>query len=393
MKQISSNINIIGGGLIGAITAYSLSKFDLEISILEKKSIYSKKNFDDERTTAVSEGTKNFLDKIKIWKDIKPYCEPIKKISVIDRKLSNKLSFDNNRRRSCLGYIVKNKHFLNVIYSKLKNIKNVKVFNDVTFKDFNFDKEKIITNSNNIRVFSDLNIAADGKKSHVKNYFKTPFYYKNYNKKALVLTFTHSKNHNSTAFEFFYKNGPLAILPMKKNKNNFCSSLVWTNNNETVNDLMKVDNKTLGLILDKETQNSVGEIIKIISKQAFPLSAHVNSKFFEKRTLYIGDAAHSFHPIAGQGWNLGMNDVENLFNLVNEYYSLGFELGGSLFCKRYNDDNFYNAFQLYQITDKLDIIFQIQSPLFNAGRSSVINLIDKSKSIKNIISDFAMGIN
>ena len=72
----------------------------------------------------------------------------------------------------------------------------------------------------------------------------------------------------------------------------------------------------------------------------------MNSKFFEKKTIYIGDAAHSFHPIAGQGWNLGMSDVENLFKLVKEYLSLGLEIGDSFFCKKYNDDNFYNAFQI-----------------------------------------------
>ena len=123
MKKILLNINIIGGGLIGSITAFSLSKLGLEISILEKKSTYTKKNFIDERTTAISEGTKNFLDSIKIWKDIKPYCEPIRKISVIDRKLSNKLSFDNNRRGSNLGYIGKNIHLVYIFYSKVNKQK------------------------------------------------------------------------------------------------------------------------------------------------------------------------------------------------------------------------------------------------------------------------------
>ena len=74
---------------------------------------------------------------------------------------------------------------------------------------------------------------------------------------------------------------------MKKNKNNFCSSIVWTNNNETINDLLEADNKTLSLILEKETHNRIGKIKNIISKQVFPLSAHLNSKFFEKKTIYI----------------------------------------------------------------------------------------------------------
>ena len=89
---------------------------------------------------------------------------------------------------------------------------------------------------------------------------------------------------------------------------------------------------------------------------------------------------------------LGMNDVENLFNLVKKYKSFGFELGEAFFAKNIMMIIFIMLIRLYQITDKLDTIFQIQNPFFNAGRSSAISLIEKSKSIKNIISDFAMGI-
>ena len=114
-------------------------------------------------------------------------------------------------------------------------------------------------------------------------------------------------------------------------------------------------------------------------------------KFHEKRTIYVGDSAHSFHPIAGQGWNLGMSDVANLFNLVKEYKSFGIDLGNNFFCKKYHDQNYYNAYRLYQITDKLDYIFQIQNPIINFGRHAGIRLIEKNKTIKNLISDFAMG--
>ena len=133
----------------------------------------------------------------------------------------------------------------------------------------------------------------------------------------------------------------------------------------------------------QKLKSCIGEIKKIISKQIFPLSAHLNTKFYEKRTIYIGDSAHSFHPIAGQGWNLGMSDVENLFNLVKEYKSFGIDLGNNFFCKKYHDRNYYNAYRLYQITDKLDYIFQIQNPTYytlvdHAG----IRLIKKIKLLK-----------
>ena len=87
MKEIDANINIIGGGLVGSIAAYSLSKLGYKISILEKKKYYKNDSFKDNRTVAISEGTKGFLNKIGLWNDISVYCEPIKNIKVVDRKI------------------------------------------------------------------------------------------------------------------------------------------------------------------------------------------------------------------------------------------------------------------------------------------------------------------
>ena len=393
MKEIYSNINIIGGGLIGATLAHSLSSLDLKIVITEKKGAYTNLNYNDYRTVAISEGTKKFFEKINFWNDIKKNAQPIKKIKVIDRKISNSLEFDNNRRSSNLGYIIKNKYILHAIYNKLKKSKNVKLINDSNITNFQYENDLIVTNLNDCKIISNLNIAADGKHSFVRNLFKTPVYTKNYNKNALVLTFTHSRDHNSTAFEFFYKNGPLAILPMKNIKNQHASSIVWTNENYYLKELLKLDNEKLANILNSNTFHSVGRINKILTKQLFPLSAHLNTKFYENKTIYIGDAAHSFHPIAGQGWNLGIKDIENLFYLIQKYKSLGIEIGDSIFCRKYHSDNFYNAYKLYQITDKLDNIFQIQNPFIGLLRSTGLNLIQKNKKINNMISDFAMGIN
>ena len=180
---------------------------------------------------------------------------------------------------------------------------------------------------------------------------------------------------------------------MQKNKNEFQSSIVWTHNNDFIDSFLSLDNNKIISILNEKIEGSVGKIKKIITKQAFPLSAHINSKFFEKRTIYLGDSAHSFHPIAGQGWNLGMQDIENLYNLVKRYNTLGFELGDEIFCKEFQKDNFFKAYRLYQITDKVDTIFKKDNLIFNHARFTAVNLIDKGKKLKNLISDFAMGIN
>ena len=393
MKEIYSNINIVGGGLIGTITAFSLSNLGYKITILEKNPPFKKKNYLDMRTTAISEGTKKFLDSIGFWKDISKFSQPINMIKVLDRKLTNKLSFDNLRRKSNLGYIIENKHILDKIYFKLKEKKNVKILNNFKLTDLYTSKDKTIINSDKIKIISDLNIAADGKNSFVKKILKTPHYFKDYKKSAFVLTFTHSKNHNNTAYEFFYENGPLAILPMKKNKDKFLSSIVWTNKNHFLNSLLSMSDVYIKKILDQNTHNCLGNIKEIITKQQFPLSAHLNSRLYEQKTIYVGDSAHSFHPIAGQGWNLGMKSVENLYNLTKKYKTLGIDLGSNEFCKNYHNDNFYNALALYQITDKLDHIFKIQNPFLYFARSTTLKLINKNILLKNKISDYAMGIN
>ena len=391
MKEIQSNINIIGGGLIGAATAYALSKLGNNVVVLEQNAKFDHKKILDKRTTAISEGTKKFLEQINIWNEIHNYAEPIKKIQIIDRNQSNKIYFENKRRNSNLGYIVKNEFILDNLYRKLQKQKKLKIFNDVSIKDIFYEDNRIITKFDNCFVSSNLLLASDGKNSSIRKIFKTPIYSKDYKKKAIVINFYHSKNHLNTAYEFFFKNGPLAILPMQKNKNNFQSSIVWTNTNEYINSLLSLDNNKIISILNEKIKGTVGEIKKIITKQTFPLKAHLNSKFFENKIIYLGDSAHSFHPIAGQGWNLGMQDVENLYNLVKKYNSIGLELGDEIFCKEFHKDNFFKAFRLYQITDKVDSIFKLDNTIFNHARFTTINLIEKSKKIKNKISDFAMG--
>tara|TARA_B100000575_G_scaffold138138_1_gene110215 strand:- start:1970 stop:3154 length:1185 start_codon:yes stop_codon:yes gene_type:complete len=394
MKEIYSNVNIVGGGLIGVATAISLCKLGYDVTILEKNPTYQfGNNAFDKRTVAISEGTKLFLNKINVWNELSKYAEPIHRIQIIDRASTNKLIFDNKRRNSNLGYIVKNKKLLDVLYRKLLSERKIKILNNTLISRIQIYDQKIYLETNKHKILSDLNIAADGKNSQIRDILKTNFYKKNYNKKAIVVNFSHSRNHKNTAYEFFYKDGPLAILPMKSENNKNFSSIVWTNSNEYSDSLNKLSDEKLRIILNDKIDKYIGNVLKIYNKQLFPLSAHLNVKFHDKKTIYLGDSAHSFHPIAGQGWNLGMKDVENLYNICSDYKRLGIEIGNDIFCKKYHNNTFYRAYNLYQITDKLDNFFQQNNYISSLTRSVGINIIQKNSIIKNAISDFAMGFN
>ena len=105
----------------------------------------------------------------------------------------------------------------------------------------------------------------------------------------------------------------------------------------------------------------------------------------------MGDAAHSVHPIAGQGWNLGLRDIKNLYYLSKDSKIQGLMIGTSQFCRAYNEKCYYDSFRLYQITDKLNGIFKQDSFFANSSRAIGFSIIQRSKRLKKLITKFAMG--
>ena len=181
---------------------------------------------------------------------------------------------------------------------------------------------------------------------------------------------------------------------MKKNKNNFQSALIWSNNPEFVDMISstKLQKKYVSEILNEKIQQYLGRVTYINSIQTFPLSAHINEKFYDNRIVYVGDAAHSLHPIAGQGWNLGLRDIKSLTNILQKNKDTETKIGTAKFCKTYNNHCFYDAYRLFEITDKLDWIFKKDQFHLKLTKKLGFNIINKNKTLKNKIVNFAMGI-
>ena len=394
MKEFNCDILIVGSGLTGLVSAYALSLLGYKIIITEQKKAKKNQKFlVDTRTTAIAEGSRVFLDKIGLWNKISKFAEKIKNIEVIDRVQTNKINFFNNNKNKNLGYVVKNLKLEEIIRSCLIKRKNVIFCYDSKFLSVDYNLDKVIGVYKNKKIISNILLAADGKNSAVRKTFNTLTFKKNYRESALVLNFFHTQKHNNTAYEFFYKSGPLAILPMQSENLNFQSSIIWSNDKKYLSSLVLQNEKLIKEILEENIGNTVGKIIKINSKQIFPLSSHINEKFFEKRVLYIGDSAHSIHPIAGQGWNLGLRDIKKLYNLAKEMKEIGITIGSKQFCTDYNESCYYDAYRFYQITDKLNLMFKSNSFVSNNLRFFGFDFIENNDYLKKQITDFAMGFN
>tara|TARA_Y100001970_G_scaffold257664_1_gene336756 strand:- start:2381 stop:3571 length:1191 start_codon:yes stop_codon:yes gene_type:complete len=395
MKELNCDIHIVGGALSGLLTAYCAAVLGYRIIISEKKNILlnNKISITDTRTTAIAEGSKIFLESQGLWKFIKPFAEPIKNIKVMDTTAKCNLDFVNPITKSNLGYIVKNSKLISVLIKELQKRKNVNFLMGSSINSILFNKLNNISISNNKKINSKLMIAADGKNSTIRKILGTNFLKKNYYEKALVVNFSHEVPHNNIAYEFFLKTGPLAILPMQKEKNKNLSTLIWSNKPEIV-DMITGSNlpeKYLLEILNEKLSMYLGAIQKVYSIQAFPLSAHINEKFYDNKTIYLGDAAHSVHPIAGQGWNLGLRDVKSLTNLLKQARDSSLTIGTEDFCKTYNNLCYYDAYRLFQTTDKLDWIFKKEKFYFRLLKNVGFKVINKNKFLKEKIVEFAMG--
>jgi len=390
MKESNTEVLIVGSGLVGLVAAHSLSSLNYKVTLVDKKNFISSKNsFKDTRTVAVSEGSKIFLKHLSLWGSLKQYAEPIKNINVYDRSSRNKILFNNEIKSKKLGYVIENKKFSKVLRHQLKKSENVQI-------QYGFDLIDIKVNDRGTKAFSKNNIinakiiiAADGKNSKIKKIVGNKSFKKNYNESALVLNFVHEKTLNNTAYEIFYKTGPLAILPMKSSKSSFQSTIIWSSDDKLLKKLTSFENVFIKNFMEEKIGKVVGKITKINSAQVFPLSAHINDSFINKRLIYVGDAAHSIHPIAGQGWNLGVNDVKNLYKISK---NREIDMGSDFFCQMYNNKSYHKAFQLFQITDKLNSHFMNSGNAYRFLSNLGFEFIEKSPLLKNKITKYAMGV-
>jgi 2-octaprenyl-6-methoxyphenol hydroxylase len=255
--------------------------------------------------------------------------------------------------------------------------------------DIKFNDKNSIAFSKKTTINAKIIIAADGKNSQIKKIVGNKTFKKNYNESALVLNVVHQKKLNNTAYEIFYKTGPLAILPMKSPKGLFQSTIIWSNKDKFFRKLINFENTFIKNFIEEKIGKVVGSITKINSIQIFPLSAHINDTFINKRLVYVGDAAHSIHPIAGQGWNLGVNDVRSLYEISK---NKKIEIGSDLFCQTYNNNSYHKAFQLFQITDKLNSHFMNSGNVYRSLSNIGFDIIEKNQSLKNKITKYAMGV-
>jgi 2-octaprenyl-6-methoxyphenol hydroxylase len=390
------DVIIIGGGFTGLTSALFLAKSapQLKIALLEKSDIVNCDKKRDGRAFAISKLSLQMFHQLNILEDLKPFAGIIENIKIIDGNSPFYLNFDNSKfaddqNLNCFGFVIENFYIHNCLKNKALAQNNITIICPNSYQDIIFEKnQSIITLDNQKQITTKLILACDGKLSPLRTKFNINTFQKSYQQVALVFNIHHTKPHQNIALEKFLPDGPFAVLPLKNNQE---SSIVWTLKRDKAELVLQFDDQNFLEQFKKQLGDYLGEIKIIDQPISYNLDLSVADQFYYQRVAFVGDSAHSIHPIAGQGFNLGVGDIIAVTNLIKEYCQCGLDIGSETMLKKYNQKQRIEANKMIFATDTLNDLFSNKSTILKIFRNIGLGLVEKTPTLKKFFIKNAGG--
>lgn len=372
------------------VLALRLSRDNLPSIILEKNSTDSLMESQDSRTTAISQGSSRILNQLGLWKKIKEKAQPIERIFVSEGINKKGIQFESHTmNEGPLGYIVNNKYLKTILFKEILKSKNIKIYDKTEITNITNNHENVSIETKRKQFLSSLLIGADGRYSQTRYLGDLKYYYHDYKQVAYVFNITHEKSHESNALERFFPSGPMALLPMKS-KNNRSSSVVWTL--ESSCKLKFSSKKKFNEEFSKNYDDFFGRIKTISKPIAYNLNVFSCYDYFKGKILLIGDACQAIHPIAGQGFNLGIRDAIDLGDLLSSYSKLGIDISDPTLLRKYSRKRYLDKNLLFKATHHLNKLFSNKYTVTKMLRNLGLRTFNKSLFLKKQSMLFAMGL-
>lgn len=398
---------IIGGGLVGASLACALENSPLRIAIVEafpfKADNSQYQPAFDARSVALSYTSKQVFDGMGVWSSInKLGVAAIKKIHISDRGHAGITRLNaEDENVEALGYVVETRVIGKALFDNLNKQKNLTLITPAKLKNFDLSSELAsatieITNDDglveNKTLTTKLLVAADGDDSVVRRLSGVRIKQRNYDQSAIIANIATDQPHHNQAFERFTDSGPLALLPMaatEKEKNRY--SLVWTINSSEQEEMMNWSDETFLAKLKARFGERAGQFTHVSQRHSYPLSLMRAKEHVRERLAIIGNAAHTLHPVAGQGFNLGLRDVAALSQVIIDARRENKDIGSLENLMIYADWRKRDHIQTAMATDGLVRIFSNNFLPLAALRNLGLVVVDLVPPLKKVFARHAMG--
>jgi len=350
------DIVIAGGGMIGASLALALAPTGLSIAVVEavERDATAQPSFDD-RSTALSRSSQRSFEALGLWPEIAAAATPIERIHVSDRGRFGFSHIDAAEQGvEALGYVVVNRVLGRVLQDALSGIGNVRVICPARITGVAMTDEAAVAevDEGRLALRGQLLVAADGARSAVRELIGIGAQHVDYGQHAVIGNLEPDRPHGSCAWERFTEDGPLAILPFGEDRVAF----VWTLDPATADAAMALPDADFTRRLQDAFGLRLGRFSRVGRRARYPLSLSKANRLTAGRGVVVGNAAHGLHPVAAQGFNLGLRDVAALADCVAEARAAG-DVGAPPVLERYAEWRHADQDKLVRFTDGLVRLF------------------------------------
>lgn len=387
MQYPSYDFTIVGGGLSGLICAVALARLNFRIALLEAKPFELEAQQETSQPLALSYATYLLLNEWGLWQDLESSATAIKDIHVSQRGYWGRVLLRSEESDvPALGYVVPAAALMNHFFNKVCSFPQVTVYPKTRLIQWSKETDGLLINVEEEGVEKTLNthllIAADGIHSSVRNLANIGVEERDYQQTAVITQVEVSQEHHGCAYERFDNEGPIALLPLPNKK----MGLVWVVPSKEAQALVGMGSLAFLKKLQEHFGYRVGRFKAMGSLRQYPLKMVIAKHIAAQDLLFIGNAAHTLHPVAGQGFNLGIRDVASIVRLLEQGKSLK-ELSNAYEIVRKKDQR-----KIAQFSDSLATYFSLDLFPIPFLRSLGLTLLSNLPWAKRRFAQHAMGL-
>ena len=390
-ERIESDVVVIGGGLVGLTLGTALAGAGIETVVVDGAAPAAMKDAAfDGRVSSIALGSKRVLDAIGLWPALAKEAQPILEIRVSDGDAPLFLHYDHKDvGAGPLGFIVENRAIRAGLIARAAALPPLRHLAPASVEALEPAPGATLARLADGRtVRARLAVAADGARSRLREAAGIETVRWSYEQTGIVCTVAHERAHRGIAHERFLPAGPFAILPMTGDR----SSLVWTERASLAPALLEAPPAVFVRELGLRFGDFLGAVEPVGPRWSYPLALTHAKRYVAPRLALAGDAAHAIHPLAGQGFNLGIRDAAVLAELVVDRARLGLDIGGSDVLTRYQRRRRFDSVVLIAVTDGLNRLFSNESQGLRLIRDAGLAAVNELPPVKRFFMRHAMGL-
>ncbi|MDB6062442.1 MAG: 2-octaprenyl-3-methyl-6-methoxy,4-benzoquinol hydroxylase [Verrucomicrobiaceae bacterium] len=396
------DVVIVGAGLAGTALAVALGGSTLRVALIEAQplslqwpALSDDVSSFDARVSALTLASQQWLQQLGAWNLVAAQrTAPYRHMQVWDGEGTGFIEFDAAEvNQPALGHIVENRLLQVALLQSLSRQHNVQIFSSTTVERYERDAHGMRVHLNNqAQLVTTLLVGADGANSRVRDWAQFKLREWDYGHIAIVATVATEQPHAATARQIFRRQGPLAFLPLRTNTpGQHLSSIVWSTLPEEAEALMQLDDAEFMQTLGRAFEHRLGAITATSTRFSFPLRARHASDYVQPNIALIGDAAHTIHPLAGQGINLGFLDAQALAQEVLRAAQRGLSVADESVLSRYQRSRKTDNLAMLAVMEGFKRLFGARQLPLRWLRNSGLKWVNRSAVLKRILIRQAMG--